>query len=115
MGHDGGQLGQGLVAPERLGQGEDLHGGEESPALLDASLQVEGDHPAHPLALLGVDLVLGVGRQGRVEDPFHTGIRLQELRHGQGILVVGTHPKVEGLEATVDKEAVEGRRHGADG
>merc|ERR1712004_455913 len=73
MGRDGRVLGKALKPSQALSKGEHLEAGEEGAGLLQAALDVEGDHAAESAHLLLSDLVLGVGRQAGVQNLLNVG------------------------------------------
>ena len=100
MGHDDGALSERFNTTERLGKSEYLQVHEEFAALLETTLQPEGDHATGTLRLLLVNGVLGMALEAGVLNAFNILVLLKHLCESHSILVCSLDADLEGLGAT---------------
>ncbi len=102
------ELGQRLVATQRLRQCDELERLQEGVVLFEATLVVKGQHAGVAVLLLLDELVLRVRFQKQVLHPCDAGVGLQVLGNLLSDLHVSHHSHLEGLETAIDQVAVEG-------
>jgi len=105
--HHGGSFGEGLDSTETFGEGENLEGLEELGGLLDAALDVEGDHGSWSSLLLLCDSVLWVALKAWVDDLSHLLVGVQSICHGNGVLLSSLESDLKGLGASEGQPRVE--------
>lgn len=73
-----------------------------------SALQFDGEDRAGPLReVAGVERMVGMGRQRRMVDAAHLGMRLQEIHYTQGILHMAFHTERKRFESLQQQEGIE--------
>src|SRR6266699_2819849 len=77
MGHQRRMLDEAFDAAEAFGQGEQAAALEETLGLVEADIELGGDHAAEAAHLPFREPVLGMAREARIEDPAHLWMALE--------------------------------------
>lgn len=113
MGHECWVLSQGLDSTETFGEGKPLEASEEGVSVLNAALDVEGDHGSWSSHLLLGNVVLWVALKSWVDDLCDLVVCFECLGNGDGIALGLVNSDLECLQRSEGKPAVEGSQSSA--
>ena len=108
VGHEGGVLDERLDAAKTLRKREQVKALEQSFGVFDSSLHVERDHGTRSSALLLCNVILGVARQSRVDDPLNFAVAFEEFRDGHSVLHGLVDAHFEGFAGAHGQPGIEG-------